>query len=121
MVFFVEDEDYIADLMGVIFERAGLRSARARDGAEAVRLVAENHGEIALAMVDLCLPDIGGEELCRRLRELRPGLPVLLTSGRDMETILNALASGGPTAWISKPYRPAELVKQVRAMLPQAA
>jgi DNA-binding response OmpR family regulator len=120
-VFFVEDEDFIGDLMTVIFERAGLRAIRARDGGEALRLATEHSQAFALALVDLCLPDIGGDELCLRLRELRPGLPVLLTSGRDMEIFVRDLARGGPTAMIAKPYRPAELLRQVRALLPVAA
>jgi DNA-binding response OmpR family regulator len=120
-VLFVEDEDYIAELVAVILGRAGMRAIRARDGAEALRWAAENHSEISVALVDLCLPDISGDELCRKLRALRPGLPVLLTSGREMENFLPDLEAGGPTGAIAKPYRPAELLKQVRSMLPRAA
>jgi DNA-binding response OmpR family regulator len=120
-VFLVEDEDYIADLMEVIFTGAGLVVVRARDGAEALRLATETPGAIALALVDLGLPDIAGEELCRRLRMLQPGVPVLLTSGREMETLQRELESGGPTGLLPKPYRPAELLRQVRALLPAAA
>ena len=120
-IFFVEDEDLIADLMTAVFARAGYRAIHACNGAEAMRLAHEHHNEIALALVDVCLPDINGDELCRKLRLLSPGLPVLLTSGRDMDCFRTELEAGGPTAMLSKPYRPAELLAQVRAMWPVAA
>ena len=120
-VLVVEDEDYVADLMLLILSRGGVPCVRARDGAEALQLAAGNGGGISLAMVDLCLPDIVGDELCRQLRVLHPGLPVLLTSGRDLARFQGELARGGPTTLLSKPYRPAELLRQVRAMLPVAA
>lgn len=116
-VFFVEDQDYLADMIVMIFKRAGVHAVGARDGAEALRLAEKNPSGIALALVDVCLPDMTGDQLCRQLRELRPGLPVLLTSGNDMGEFMAELIEGGPTAAISKPYRPAELVKQVRALL----
>ncbi len=121
LVLLVEDEDFIADLMVLVLSRAGVPCRRARDGAEALRMVTENGAGISLAMVDLCLPDMVGDELCRQLRALHPGLPVLLTSGRDLERFQHALEEGGPTALLAKPYRPAELLRQVRAMLPVAA
>ena len=116
-VFFVEDQDYLADMIVMIFKREGVRAIGAKDGAEALRLARQNPSAISLALVDVCLPDMSGDQLCRQLRALRPRLPVLLTSGNDMGEFMAALAEGGPTASISKPYRPVDLMKQVRALL----
>lgn len=120
-VFVVEDEDFIADLLLMIFTRFGRRIIRARDGVEALRLAEENRAEIGLAMVDLCLPDIAGNELCHKLRVLLPGLPVLLTSGNDIGRFMTELEAGGPTGLIAKPYRPSDLIEQVQILLPVAA
>jgi DNA-binding response OmpR family regulator len=72
-------------------------------------------------MIDIGLPDIAGDDLGLALRELVPGLPVILTSGREAENCREKLLASGPTWFAAKPYNPAQLVEQVRALLMTAA
>ncbi len=117
----VEDQDFIAGYLTEVFTRAGLPVLRAMDGAGALRIIAEHRSEVRLAMIDHGLPDMNGDELGPRLRELIPGLPVMLTSGREIEGSREKLAASGPTWFVAKPYRTAHLVDQVRALMMTAA
>lgn len=120
-VLLIEDEDYIAQMLLVIFSRAGMPVLWASDGAEGLRLFAENRELISVAFVDCRLPDLDGGEICRRLRAAAPGLPVLLTSGREQQAAQQWLKESGPTAFVAKPYLPTELVGQVRTLMLTAA
>jgi len=120
-ILLVEDQEFIAELLKMVFGRAGLSVVRVGDGAEAIRMVRERRGDLRLAMIDIGLPDIAGDDLGLALRKLVPGLPVILTSGRDMENCREKLLASGPTWFAAKPYKTAQLVEQVRALLMTAA
>lgn len=115
-VFLVEDDDLVAGLVVRILARVGIPILRARNGAEAELLFSENQASISLAMLDCWLPDTSGTTLAHRLRRYTPALPVLLTSGHDQAGV-DLLAEKGPTAFISKPYYPAELQQAVSDLM----
>ncbi len=117
-VLLVEDEDALAELLQHLLRRLKVRVLHAADGANALRLLAEHRAAIALAFVDCHLPDMPGSELCEMLRGHLPGLPLLLTSGRDQRTLETVFAAGGPCSFLPKPYMPAEVIRRVSALLP---
>lgn len=117
LVLLVEDEDPLAELLATLLRRMQVRLIRAADGAQAVRLFNEHRAEITLAFVDCHLPDTCGAELCQILRATAPGLPLLLTSGRDQQALQTQLAAGGPCQFLPKPYMPGEVVRRVTALL----
>lgn len=121
LVLLVEDEDSLGDLLVHLLSRAKIRAVRAGDGNQALQLFADHQREIVMAFVDCRLPDIDGGDLCRELRRLHPGLPLLLTSGRDQRALLTTLSLGGRTGFLQKPYMPAEVVRHVNALLSQSA
>lgn len=117
VVLLVEDEDPLADLLMTLLSRMKVRVLRAADGAQAVKLFNEHRASISLAFVDCHLPDTGGAELCRDLRGAAPGLPLLLTSGRDQRALEAQLAAGGPCQFLPKPYMPGDVMRRVSALL----
>ncbi len=117
VVLLVEDEDPLALLLTTLLSRIKVRVLRAGDGAEALKLFNEQRASISLAFVDCQLPDMGGAELCRELRATSPGLPVLLTSGRDQRALEIQLAAGGPCQFLPKPYMPNDVMRRVNALL----
>ncbi len=119
MVLFVEDEPTLAVLMGHLLARLTQSVLHAADGTAALHLFAEYRDEIALVIVDCQLPDMPGFELCQLLRTLVPGVPLILTSGRDQRPLVAALSTGGPTEFLPKPYLPGEVVRRVGALLAQ--
>jgi CheY-like chemotaxis protein len=93
--------------------RHGCRMLRAKNGAEGERLFAEHAQEIAFVMLDCRLPDMDGTELGERLRQIRPGLPVLFTSGQGYAG--QRTFTDGATGFLAKPFMPAEFTRQVSA------
>lgn len=120
-VLLVEDEDALAELLKCLLVRLKVRVLHAADGAQALQLLAEYRGKVNLAFVDCHLPDIGGPDLCELLRDQVPGLPLLLTSGRDQRNVVGNFTSGGPCAFLPKPYLPADVMRRVSSLLPAAA
>lgn len=120
IVLLVEDEAPLADLLANILGRLNVRVLKAGDGVSALALFAAHRGEIALAFVDCNLPDIAGPELCTRMREQNPALPLLLTSGRNQDALESRFTLGGPCGFLPKPYRPADVLHRVTSLLAAA-
>jgi two-component system, cell cycle sensor histidine kinase and response regulator CckA len=118
-VLFVEDEDPVRAIAVRALARLGYSVLAARDGGEALSLAASHAGRIDLLVTDLVLPRMDGREVARRVSAVRPGLPVLLTSG------YSEVLPGGPledgTLFLQKPYTPAELAARIAEALRGAA
>jgi DNA-binding response OmpR family regulator len=113
----VEDEDFVAGLITRFLERGNFRVVRAADGAEAQRVFAAQADTIGLAMIDATLPDMHGGALARLLREHAKHLPLLFVSGRDSSALREVFAAEAPTGFVAKPFLPAEIMRQVRALI----
>jgi len=70
--------------------------------------------QIDAVLLDLSMPGLSGEETFPLLLEIRPDLPVILSSGYDNSEVARRFAGAGPAGFIQKPYRPAELVSVIR-------
>ena len=81
----VEDEDAVRRVAGALLHAAGYEVVEAVDGEEAVRRFAETPLAFDLVLLDLMLPRLSGKEVLRRVRALRPDVPVLLSSGNVHE------------------------------------
>lgn len=117
VVLLVEDEDSLAELLKHLLARIKVRVLHAADGAQALQLLQLHRASISMAFVDCHLPDMMGAELCRELRASMPGLPLLLTSGRDQRAVQTVYAAGGPCAFLPKPYMPADVTRHVTALM----
>ena len=116
-ILLVEDDDMVAILLTQVLERVRWRVLRADDAASGERLAAQHGSAIAVAVVDCGLPDADGVGLGGRLRVTLPGLPLLLTSGRECSGVVQDLAAGGPAAFLGKPFLPGEVLNAVRNLL----
>jgi len=90
----------------------------AATGNEALTLAMEQEPD--LVILDLLLPDLSGNEVCRRLRASRP-VPILVVSGRDEETTKITLLDLGADDYITKPFATGELLARIRALLRRSA
>ncbi|MEO7600367.1 MAG: response regulator [Opitutus sp.] len=116
-VLLVEDDESLADLLKHLLTRMQLRVVHAPTGALATKALAEHGAQISLAIVDCHLPDSEGGEICSKLRELSPGLPLLLSSGRDQRSLEALFSASGPCSFLAKPYMPADVMGRVKSML----
>ena len=116
----VEDEETLRDLVSFVLEGKGYRVLRASDGEEGLQLFTERMQEIALVLSDLGLPKISGEDLFRRMRQLKPEAKVILATGYIEPGTKSELLKAGARELIQKPYVPAEVLKKIREALDSA-
>ncbi|MEH7445209.1 response regulator transcription factor [Bacillus sp. JJ1122] len=114
-VLVVEDELPIRRLICFNLSRSNFDVVEAGDGASALRLAEEE--KPAIVILDLMLPDMDGFEICTKLREKHPQLPIIILSarGQDMDKIMGLEL--GADDYIVKPFNPLELVARVRTVL----
>jgi DNA-binding response OmpR family regulator len=113
MLLLVEDDIAIIRSLSAYLSAEGFDTCSAFGQQEAEQLLAEQSFDLLL--VDLSLSDGDGFGVCRRAKEL--GLPVIfLTASGDENSVVSGLDMGADD-YISKPFRPRELVSRIRSVL----
>jgi DNA-binding response OmpR family regulator len=111
----VEDDDVIRGLVRAILERGGLRVVEAIDGEEALELAERASPDLVL--LDVNLPGIDGPEVCRRLRAAGATLPIVMVTGAADEDDRRRGLEAGADAYLTKPFRPADLLARLAGHL----
>lgn len=114
-VLLAEDDSTIAEPLARALQREGYAVDVAGDGAAALDRV--RAGRIDLLVLDLGLPGMDGLEVCRRVRLDHPDLPVLMLTARADEVDFVVGLDAGADDYVGKPFRLAELLARVRALL----
>ncbi|MYR06151.1 response regulator [Gordonia sp. SID5947] len=114
-VLLAEDDVAIAEPLARALTREGYGCQVVTDGAEALDQAMDNRFE--LLILDLGLPEIDGLEVCRRIRTARPQLAVLMLTARTDEVDFVVGLDAGADDYVGKPFRLAELLARVRALL----
>ena len=113
-ILLVEDDAKIARVEKVYLEGAGYRVVHADTGKGAI---AEAMKEMpALAVLDLNLPDVSGEEVCQELRQMGD-FPIIMVTAKSSEEERVAGFALGADDYIVKPFSPRELVYRIKAVL----
>ncbi|GIO37068.1 DNA-binding response regulator [Paenibacillus antibioticophila] len=110
----VEDEHDIADLIEVYLNNENYTVYKYYSAREALACIANT--ELDLAILDIMLPDITGFELCRKIREQHT-FPVIMLTAKDEETDKITGLTLGADDYVTKPFRPLELIARVKAQL----
>ncbi|MHB1488623.1 MAG: response regulator transcription factor [Acidimicrobiales bacterium] len=114
----VDDEPYIADLVAAALRFEGFEVDSAGDGLGALAALAASRYD--LVVLDVMLPDMGGMEVCRRVRQDGLGVPVIFLTARDStEDKVSGLTVGGDD-YVTKPFSLEELLARIRALLRRA-
>ncbi|MFI5233279.1 MAG: response regulator [Gemmatimonadales bacterium] len=121
VVLVVDDEPGVRRTAARILEHAGFAVLTASDGVEGLALVEEHRSAIALVLLDVLMPRLSGVEALRAMREVMPGLPIVLTSGFTGDGAAERLGKLEFVKFIQKPYRMNDLVAMVRALIDEAS
>ncbi len=87
----------------------GFEPITAATGDEALSAIARHADSLSCAMIDVGLPDIGGDDLARRLRALSPSLPIILASGYDSAQLRQGFQDDPRLRVLPKPYSDRQL------------
>jgi DNA-binding response OmpR family regulator len=117
-VLVVDDEQKIRDVVASYLVRAGYVPVHAAGGEEALALAESERP--ALVILDLMLPDIPGEEVCRRLRR-SSRVPVIMLTARVEDADAVRGLNLGADDYVTKPFSPRQLMARVDAVLRRAA
>lgn len=110
----VDDEKKIIEVVKSYLENNGYSVFAALNGEDAVNLFDKINP--SLVVLDLMLPDISGEEICKNLR-MRSKVPIImLTAKTGEESLLKGLEIGADD-YVTKPFSPRQLVARIKALL----
>ncbi len=118
-VLLVEDDEDIGSSLERVLGREGhdvVRTAHGRQGVERA-----TNERFDLLVLDLGLPDIEGLEVCRQIRQVRPEQLILMLTARAEEIDAVVGLDAGADDYVTKPFRLAELLARVRALLRRTA
>ncbi len=110
----VDDECAIADLIEVYLSNESFQVYKCYDPAEALRTVETE--QVDLAILDIMMPGMSGWELCRKIRENHT-FPIIMLTAKDEETDKITGLTLGADDYVTKPFRPLELMTRVKAQL----
>ena len=110
----VDDEKEIADLIEVYLKNENYQVYKFYSGKNAIQCI--DDCDVDLAILDIMLPDIDGFELCRQIRE-KYTYPIIMLTAKDEEIDKITGLSLGADDYITKPFRPLELMARVKAQL----
>ncbi|MFC5452470.1 response regulator transcription factor [Paenibacillus aestuarii] len=113
-ILIVEDEQLIAELERDYLEVSGYQADIATDGEQGLRLGMS--GEYDLIILDLMIPVINGYVVCKQIRETH-NIPILMVTAKKEDVdVIRGLGLGADD-YITKPFKPGELVARVKAHL----
>ena len=113
----VDDEEMALTLVKKLLSEAGYHVTTAQSGFECLDLFRRRPHGYQLVLLDLTMPFMDGEETFRRLREIRPNVPVVVCTGFIQQERLDRLVTAGLTGFLRKPLAPGEIISYVRSVL----
>ncbi len=103
-ILLVDDEDLVASVGRDMLEFMGYQVVTAGNGAEAIDIFLKNPGKINLVVLDMIMPNMSGEVVFKRLREIDSKVKVIFSSGYSQEGMVQEIAQLGCNGFIQKPY-----------------
>ncbi|MFC4322398.1 response regulator transcription factor [Litchfieldia salsa] len=116
-ILLVDDEKMILEVLEAYFKKEGWEIVTSLNGIDALKKVNEHKPSIVI--LDLMLPDITGEEVCRLIRKESDVPIMMLTAKSSEEDLINGIVLGADD-YIKKPFSPREVVIRAQALLRRA-
>ena len=117
-ILIVDDDHEIADLVGIHLRGEGYNVYKAYNGNDALDIF--DREEIDLAILDIMMPGMDGNEVCAKIRE-HSTIPIIMLSAKDSENDKVSGLVNGADDYVTKPFSPKELMARVHAVLARSA
>jgi two-component system cell cycle sensor histidine kinase/response regulator CckA len=117
LIFVVDDESDIRDFIRDVLQSHGYRVLLAADGDQAFDIYQVRSQDIALVIMDMVMPEMGGEETFLKMKKINPGIKALLSTGYSQDGRVSEILSKGVMGFIQKPYDFNQLLAKIRQIL----
>ena len=114
-ILIVEDELSISEVVAAYVKREGYEPVCCADGESALKIF-EDENNFDLIILDLMLPKISGEDVCRRIRQ-KSQVPIIILTAKSSESDVVSGLDTGANDYVSKPFSPRVLMARIRAQL----
>ena len=109
----VDDEQGVLKMARLVLERNGYRIAVAKDGIEGVAWFARHVDEVAVVLTDVHMPNFDGISLVQAVRKLKPGVPIIGSTGHSTDDEEQRLKDLGADRFLKKPYTKRQLLMPI--------
>jgi two-component system, cell cycle sensor histidine kinase and response regulator CckA len=116
-VLLVDDEDFVRELGSRILKAHGYTVLSASEGEEALALYGKEKDRIALVILDLIMPTMGGKDCLKEILRVDPNARILIASGYSGDISIKECFDLGAKGFVAKPFRIKELLRQARRAL----
>ncbi len=113
-VLIVDDDNGVRTVATLSLERAGFRVVTACDGEEGMALMQQRGADFDIVLLDMTMPRLSGADTLHLIRQLRPALPVVLTSGYTEPDVESRFTPEQIAGFLQKPFTPATLVRTIQ-------
>ena len=113
----VEDDPDVLKIACQCLLHAGYQVLTAANGEEGIAVFRRDPAAVALVLMDLEMPKMGGVQAFREIRRIRPEVPVIITSGYVAEDLFQQFGADQPAGFLGKPYSRATLFEKLKMFL----
>jgi CheY-like chemotaxis protein len=108
-ILLVDDDPHVRDVASEMLAHLGFRVLTATNGREGLEVFRAHEKKITCVILDLTMPEMGGKDAFRELRNLRSDVSVILSSGYNEQEVTQRFVGTGLAGFIQKPYKLANL------------
>lgn len=116
-ILMVDDETMMIEIGKLMLEKLGYRVIAVDNGKKAVAAIQENMDGIDMVLLDMIMPEMDGGKTFDRIREIKPDIPVLLSSGYALNGQADKIMQRGCNGFIQKPFHIIDLSQKIRKIL----
>ena len=115
-VLIIDDDESVTESVADMLEFDDIKVLQANSGVSGIQRFRECQDQIGLVLLDLTMPEMGGEEVFHALREIDPEVKVILSSGYSREEATSHFVGRSLADFLQKPYHHETLRTRVRAL-----
>lgn len=115
-ILMIEDNQSVAQMMGMFFQKEQWEYANAYDGEEGLAMFKADPDSFDLITLDLNLPKMDGMEVATHIREISTTIPLIMLTARDTESDQVLGLDIGADDYVTKPFSPITLIARIKAL-----
>jgi PAS domain S-box-containing protein len=117
LVLLIDDEEVVREIGSDMLKNMGMKCLTAANGREGIDLFKQNSGAIRLVILDVEMPGISGDKVFQLLKEMNPGVKVLIASGYGKEYLETSIFKSKIDHFLPKPFNIEQLTYQINTLL----